>query len=487
MRYLLLALPIWILGATSVMAQNPVTRLQVRFTTGNDDLREGSQLFLTWQLRGQSIQRQSIIRRRERLPDRTTNQAQVVLPRPTPLGDITEVGLDFIADRRDMMGDDEWILSRLVVTALDAAGRPVATLVDAALNKKFAHNATWRSGPLARARPEEVAFTGFEVTVETGDDDFRKESGLALEVEPTSGASPIRVSISPGRRLDDRTTWTTRAMLTPRDVPGGRIPSGDIYRVLLQYSADRQAHTVFSEPDKWEIRGVSIRGITPDGRLIPVTSSGAIRQKLYGSDYWVSRPIHPRVIPAWVQTAPVSTLQFVIFTGEDDLRGDSSLQPMLIIDGHATRLTSFGHNLTDEYAGTYASLFKDRTAFLIYFCGTLAVGVGQAGSVCVPERDAAAFARLQVHDVQRLQLRFSPGDADDDVAVALTDKEHNNLGLAQDEWEMLWVAVVVRDPRTDQPVYLTREFHKMKFTKDQRTWTSAYLPSYKSYQRTPTK
>ena len=459
---LLPAVALLLLGPAATLAQNPITRLEVRVTTGNDDLREGSQAFLTWQLRGEPMQRQSIIRRRERLPDRTTNVAQVVLPRPIPLEEITEIGLDFVADRREMMGDDEWVVERLVVTAHDTRGQRMATLVDARLRKKFAHTASWRSGPLARARPEDVALVGFEVTVETGDDDFRAGSGLYLEVEPTTGNAPIRLRISPGRRLVDRTSFTTRAMLGTRDTPGGRILARNVQRVLLQFQADRHPHTVVSEPDKWELRGVAVRGIAPDGHVVPLASSGAIRLKLEGADYWVSAPLHPRGLSEIIQALPATALRFSVFTGEDDLRGDSLFQLYAIIRGHEYRLVTLGANRTDEYLGTYASLFKDRTE----------------SPVSIDPAVASGLSGVRVRDVERIRIKFTPGEAHDDVARALVDKDRNNLGLARDQWELLWVGVFAIEPRTGTKVHIMREFRKTRLNTGLRTWTSGVLPSF---------
>ncbi len=478
MPRLALALPLCLLVTAHAAAQNPIVRLEVRVTTGNDDLREGSQLYVTWQLAGQAIQRQSIIRRRERLADRTTNVAQVNFPSPVRLQQITEVGLDFVADKRDMMGDDEWVLDRLTIAAFDARGQRVATLVDQRLNKKFAHHATWRSGPLAFAQPEEVAFTGFEVTVETGDDDFHKESGLALEIELTTGNAPIRLPISPGRRLADRTTWTTRAMLTPRDTPGGRVLRRNVHRVLLQYSADRNLHTLVSEVDQWELRGVSVRGIAPDGHLVPLASSGAMRQKLEGSDYWVSRSLAPVGVSEIIQHLPATSLKFVIFTGNDDLRSDSTFRLYLVIGGREVEVAMAGHNMRDEVNGTYNALFKDRTAVAVVLAGGPPSGFSTRSTFGGDPRLSGRVARYQVRDVERVRIAFTPGDAVDDVGRALVDEDHNNVGMAQDQWEMLWVEVLAYEPRTGTTVFLTRDFQKVKFNTNLRTWQSDVLPSF---------
>lgn len=434
----------------------PITRLEIQATTGNDDLRDGSQAFFTYQLRDRPPERTPINRRKERLPDRTTNTVQVNFPRPVALEDLTEVGIDFVAGSKQFMGKDEWMLESLSVKAYDAGNQLMSTLVDQRLRKKFTHTSSWRSGPLQRARAEDVALIGFEVTVETGDDDLTAESGLSFEVEQTTGVAPIQIWLPTSRRLADRSSYTVRAMLTTRDAPRGRILNRNIHRMLLQYHANREFSSALDMPDEWELRGVTVRGVTPDNRLIPVTSSGAIRQKFQGKEYWVSAPLRPRVMTETVHGLPLQNMEVTLYTGNDDLRDDSGIQGFLVIRGREYKI------FTIDGKNKYKTALEDRTEWVVRPHGDL---LGNLSS-------------YRLRDVERIRIKFTSGPAYDNVIKTANARKLHKLGQADDQWELLWVGLVVTEPRSGARMHVMREFRKQKFSKNNPTWESAVLPSY---------
>ncbi len=119
--------------------------------TGDDDLREGSAVWVRIHLRSRPAVVFEAARGR-RFPDRTDTPpiAWRLAPShdpPVRIEDVERIEIAFSPDRRDFMEDDKWWFTGLIVTVNDTAG-PTVLYSNTAVNHKFERAGAWSTGIL---------------------------------------------------------------------------------------------------------------------------------------------------------------------------------------------------------------------------------------------------------------------------------------------------------------------------------------------------
>ena len=151
------------------------------------------------------------------------------------------------------------------------------------------------------------------VTIETGDDDLRHDSGVFVGLQMRSGET-LEVPFARGERLVDRSV-TIRSIKLPRDVF-----AHDIVRAKVRFAQGPGGG--LTRPDGWKMNRVTILGVTPDGRTRPLAVAGPNAQHFTASNTWEGSPLAAKLYDA----APARTsakLCMRLLVGRDDLRGDS--------------------------------------------------------------------------------------------------------------------------------------------------------------------
>ncbi|MDK3158633.1 hypothetical protein QPK87_18945 [Kamptonema cortianum] len=122
--------------------------LTVEIGTGNDDLREGSKVELTFVVRGQRNHTVEIAKG-IRWPDRTQQKIEIELPYSADLSQFERIDVRFVANRRALMEDDKWWFTSLVVRNRTGSSTIYA---NNAVNHKFERDDTWTTGVLPNFR-----------------------------------------------------------------------------------------------------------------------------------------------------------------------------------------------------------------------------------------------------------------------------------------------------------------------------------------------
>jgi hypothetical protein len=118
--------------------------------TGDDDLRQHSQVRIRFVARGVDIQPFEVADG-VRFPDRTLFTTRFAvsdqLGNPVPIADIIRIEVSFVPDRRAGMQDDKWWFESFKVTVDDGSADGVV-LFDAPVHYKFERRDTWTTGIL---------------------------------------------------------------------------------------------------------------------------------------------------------------------------------------------------------------------------------------------------------------------------------------------------------------------------------------------------
>lgn len=172
-------------------------------------------------------------------------------------------------------------------------------------------------------------------TIETGSDDLRQDSKVFVGVRGEDGRESEFQFSQRGERFADRTQLTRRFVL-PRSIAHSRIA-----RIYVRFV---QGTTWASNPDEWEMRTVSVRGIRTDRSFVELVSGLARPHKFQRSSRF-NLPALPfrRVVEPGTGPAARQRMNATVFTGEDDLRSKSMMHVFLVFtDGREATAWTFG-------------------------------------------------------------------------------------------------------------------------------------------------
>lgn len=280
--------------------------LTVSIATGNDDLREGSEVHVGAVLTSGETLEMRFSNPRERLADRTIVTRDLRLPREILLNQLAYLKVRFVPDRRFGMNDDQWEMLGLSVVARARDGRAVdvyesATSLTNFDAHKFSRASEWETRRLRWGQRQLAA------TVTSGSDDLRHGSHAEVQVEYADGqVVSAHLGAIPGGQ--SRTAIT----LASEQPPGPEVP---VHRVRVLKSQWRSP--IGATTDEWDF----------DGVRVDLAQGGAVRQLLFerrgarhrfgGSGVWES----PVLAPARPRTGDATTeLHVRVLAGEDDGR-----------------------------------------------------------------------------------------------------------------------------------------------------------------------
>ena len=167
--------------------------------------------------------------------------------------------------------------------------------------------------------PPTGTFNQVQFVIGTGSDDLRGDSSATATLKGTNGTVLQVIDLKPQSKSDwgNNSSHTVDAPLTTPLKPS------DIVQIVITLTS----HNGFGETDdNWNVNSVNVSlSNNGSGAQQVMSFSGNPLKRLTGSDPSLTLPPVP-VGPA----GTFNTIQFVIVTGSDDLRGDSSATAALL-------------------------------------------------------------------------------------------------------------------------------------------------------------
>lgn len=281
-----------------------IRTLNVAIDTGDDDLRQDSEVHVGVELRsGETLE--VPFARGERFPDRTQAARDVRLPRAVPVGDIRAVKVRFVQGpaRGLTRGADEWWMTRVTFIGIATDGRS-RVLYTGAPMQKFSNGNTWEA-PATSESPRAPRAARLCMKLQTGSDDLRGDSGATVQAE-----------YDDGRLVEGRFVGSGGGACLA--IPAGYADRG-LRKVRVRMSrggAGNFASGPATRVDSFVLAGVHLAA-EEDGRTRPLWSASPM-VRMTGHGVWESADLAetPYAPPASVQSVRLRAL-----TGNDDLRG----------------------------------------------------------------------------------------------------------------------------------------------------------------------
>ncbi len=188
------------------------------------------------------------------------------------------------------------------------------------------------------------AFNQIQFVVTTGDDDLRGDSSATATLQESNGSTLQVITLKAQNQAGwgNNTTHTVAAALNP---PRPLSAIGHIVITLQSHNG------AFESDDNWNVQSVVVTlSNNGGGSTELVSSSGDPLKRLTGSDPSLSLTPPPKAPPG-----SFNQIRFVIGTGDDDLRGDSSATATLkaangstlqVISLKAQKEPGWGNNTT---------------------------------------------------------------------------------------------------------------------------------------------
>jgi microsomal dipeptidase-like Zn-dependent dipeptidase len=296
-------------------AAQTFNQIQFVITTGNDDLRGNSSATATLAAPN-GVVLQVISLKAQNQPGWNNNSAHTVTTGLSPAQNASAIGsivITLTSHNSFAETDDNWNIEGVVVKLMNnganatelvnSSGNPLARLTG--------------SGPSVTLHPQPAAppgsFNQIQFVIATGDDDLRGDSSVTATLEaPNSGTLQVitlKAQNQPG--WNNNTSRTVTATLSPPRTP---VAIGHIVITLTSHNS------LTETDDNWNVESVAATMLNNGAGARPLMSaSGAPLARLTGSQPTLTLPQAP--------SGPAGTfnqIQFVIGTGSDDLRGDSS-------------------------------------------------------------------------------------------------------------------------------------------------------------------
>jgi microsomal dipeptidase-like Zn-dependent dipeptidase len=329
------------LSANRSLAQAPPTFNQIQFviTTGNDDLRHDSSA--TASLLAPNGATLQVVTLKDQHDNRSwgNNATQTVTASLNPPRSLAEVGQIVIAlQTHNGFGesDDNWNVNNIAVTLSNngagqtqlagGSGAPLQRLTkNQSLTLTPHHNSPpQQAGPPPASSPPGT-FNQITFVIGTGNDDLRGDSSATATLLSPNGATLQVITL---KDQHDNHSWangTSHTIPTPLNPPRSLAEIGQIVIGL-------QTHNGFGESDdNWNVDNVVVTlSNNGAGQTQLAGGSGAPLQRLTKTQTLTLRPLRRGPPGTYNQIA------FVIGTGNDDLRSDSSATATLLSPNGAT-------------------------------------------------------------------------------------------------------------------------------------------------------
>lgn len=295
---------------------------QIEFVigTGGDDLRGDSSATATLQApNGATLQ--VITLKAQNQSGWSNNSSHAVtagLSRPQSVSSIGHIVITLTSHNSFGESDDNWNIQSVTVTLLNNGASPTQ-LVNSSGNPLARLTG---SGPSVSLALLPVAPAGsynqIAFVIGTGDDDLRGDSSATATLEAPNG-SMLQVVILKAQNApgwNNNTTHNVTVSLNPVRTPAS------IGHIVITLAS----HNSFGETnDNWNVQSVSVSLMNNGGSAKPLmNASGAPLARLTGSAPSLTLPQELAGPPG-----TFNQIQFVIGTGSDDLRGDSSATALL--------------------------------------------------------------------------------------------------------------------------------------------------------------
>ncbi len=258
--------------------QGLVTRLEVKFTTGGDDLRGGNDnVNLSIGLEGGSTQVASNINGGRGYGGNTTATEVVFLDQPVEACKINDLSLSTTFGGG--LSGDNWNMDAVTITAVGDGIREVLatngfkrfTGDDRTLILSVADVACYE--PVVTNK---VMIDTLELTFNTGDDDLRGgNDNINLSLGLDGGGSQSWSNVNESRRWED---WTTDTVVLTLTTP--------IEACKLSTLGVSTTFGGGIAGDNWNMQSVSVRALGPNGTSVAVGSSGF--KRFTGDDHDLS-------------------------------------------------------------------------------------------------------------------------------------------------------------------------------------------------------
>jgi hypothetical protein len=301
-------------------AAQTFNQIQFVVTTGDDDLRGDSSATVTLQApNGATLQVITLKGQNQAAwNNNTTHTVTAGLSQPQTASAIGHILITLTSHNSFGESDDNWNVQSVVVTLSNNGGSPLQ-LVNSSGNPLARLSGSGPSvtlTPLPSAPPG--SFNQIQFVVGTGDDNLRGDSSATATLEAPNG-TPLQVMTLKAQNQpawDNNTTNTTTAALNPVRTPAA---IGHIVITLTSHNS------LGETDDNWNVQSVAVSLLNNGGGARALMSaSGAPLARLTGSAPSLTLPQE-----ASGPTGTFNQIQFVIGTGGDDLRGDSSATALL--------------------------------------------------------------------------------------------------------------------------------------------------------------
>ena len=297
-------------------AQGPTfNQIEFVISTGGDDLRGDSSATATLQAaNGATLQ--VITLKTQNQPGWNNNTSHTVtaaLNPPRPAAAIGHIVITLTSHNGFGESDDNWNVQSVVINLSNNGAGQIQLLSDAGNPLKRLTG----SDPSLTVTPPPAApagtFNQIQFIIGTGDDDLRGDSSATATLQGPNGATlqvvTLKAQNEPG--WNNNTSHTVTAQLSPPQAPSA------IAHVVITLTS----HNGFGETDdNWNVQSVDIALLLNGaGRKDLMNFSGTPLKRLTGSDPSLTLPE-----TATGAAGTFNQIEFVIGTGGDDLRGDSS-------------------------------------------------------------------------------------------------------------------------------------------------------------------
>ena len=372
-------------------AAQTFNQIQFVIVTGNDDLRGDSSATAALQApNGGTLQ--VITLKSQNQPGWENNSTHTVtagLSQPQATSAIGHIVITLTSHNSFGESDDNWNIQTVAVTLLNngasplqivnSPGNPLARLTGSS------PSVTLALLPIAPAGSyNQIAFV-----IGTGDDDLRGDSSATATLQATDGSMLQLVTLKAQNEpaWNNNTTHTVTVTLNPVRT---RASIGHIVITLTSHNS------LGETDDNWNVQSVAASLMNNGGGAAPLmTASGAPLARLTGSAPSLTLPQEA--------SGPAGTfnqIQFVLGTGGDDLRGDSSATVLL-------------ESANGSPLQTLTLKSQNQPGWSNNTTNTLTLGLSPARSAC----------------------------AIGHVVITLTS--HNSIGETDDNWNVQSVAVTL--------------------------------------------
>ena len=296
-------------------------QIQFTLTTGNDDLRDNSSLVAT--IKGPAGNTLQVVTLKAQnaasWPNGSVKQVTAALNPALTRAAIGSVAITLSSHNGFAQSDDGWNVNG-VSASLSNNGNGAMTLLNssgAPIKRLIGGDNTLTLMPLPVAAPG--TFNQIQFTIGTGGDDLRGDSSATATLQAANGAT-LQVITLKGQSSPGWPNNSSQVITAPLNTA---LTPAQIAHIVINLAS----HDGFAETDdNWNVNSVNVVLSNNGTGAHPLMSfSGVPLKRLTKSDPNLSLP------PTATGVAGTfNQIRFVMATGNDDLRGDSSVTATLL-------------------------------------------------------------------------------------------------------------------------------------------------------------